>query len=51
MQDIRMASKRKRIIEGTNISRYFQKKCDDSTENHSTTGVPKILPTVAASLG
>jgi hypothetical protein len=24
------------------------KKCDNSTEKYSTTGVPKIFPTVAA---
>jgi hypothetical protein len=27
------------------------KKCDDGTESCSTTGVSKIFPTVAASLG
>jgi hypothetical protein len=27
------------------------KKCDDGIESFSTTGVPKIFPTVAASLG
>jgi hypothetical protein len=25
--------------------------CDDGTESYSTTGIPKIFPTVAASLG
>jgi hypothetical protein len=29
----------------------IQKKCDDSTESYSTTGVPEVFPTVAASLG
>jgi hypothetical protein len=28
-----------------------KKKSDDSTESYSTTRVPKIFPTVAASLG
>jgi hypothetical protein len=27
------------------------KKCDDGTERYSTTGVPKMFPTVAASVG
>jgi hypothetical protein len=27
------------------------KKCDSNNENYSTTGVPKMFPTVAASLG
>jgi hypothetical protein len=29
----------------------IQKKCDDGTEGGSTTGVPEMFPTVAASLG
>jgi hypothetical protein len=28
-----------------------RKKCDDSTESYSTTGVPKMFPTVTALLG
>jgi hypothetical protein len=28
-----------------------QKKCYDGTESYSTTGAPKIFPTVATSLG
>jgi len=27
------------------------KKCDNGTESYSTAGVPKLLPTVAVSLG
>jgi hypothetical protein len=29
----------------------ISKKCDDGTERYFTTGVPKMFPTVAASLG
>jgi hypothetical protein len=29
----------------------IQKTCDDGTESCSTTGVPKMFPTVAALLG
>jgi hypothetical protein len=29
----------------------IQNKCDDGTESYSTAGVPKMFPTVAASLG
>jgi hypothetical protein len=29
----------------------IQKKCDDDTESYSTTGVTKMFPTVATSLG
>jgi hypothetical protein len=28
-----------------------KKKCDDGTESYSTTGVPKMCPTVATLLG
>jgi hypothetical protein len=30
---------------------YIQKKSDNGTHSYSTNGVPKIFPTVAASLG
>jgi hypothetical protein len=29
----------------------MSKKCDDGTESYSTAGVPKMFPSVAASLG
>jgi histone-lysine N-methyltransferase SETMAR len=33
------------------VLKTSKQKCDDGTESYSTTGVPKTLPTVAASLG
>jgi hypothetical protein len=44
---------KKVCLKGTKISGYSRhpKKCDDGTESCSTTGVPKMFPTVAASLG
>jgi hypothetical protein len=46
-------SKYKVCLKWTKISGYWRQpiKCDGSTENHSTTGVPKIFPTVASQLG
>jgi hypothetical protein len=44
-------SKNKVCLKGTKMSRYWRHKiCDDGTESYSTTGVPKLFPTVAASL-
>jgi hypothetical protein len=43
--------KYKVFLKGTKISGYWRhKKCDD-TESYSTTAVPKMFITVAASLG
>jgi hypothetical protein len=39
---------KKRRFQGTE---NIKKKCDDDTVIYSTTGVPKMFPTVAASLG
>jgi hypothetical protein len=46
-------SKNKVCLKGAKISGYWRhpKKCDEGTENYSTTGVPKMFPTLAASLG
>jgi hypothetical protein len=50
---ITCVSKTKVCLKRTNISGYrrYQKKCDDFTESYSRLGVPKIFPTVTASLG
>jgi hypothetical protein len=44
--NINSALKRRRFQDIEDI-----KKCDDGTESCSTTGVPKMFPTVATSLG
>jgi hypothetical protein len=40
-------------LKGTKIQRHWrhEKECDDGTESCSTTGVPKMFPAEAASLG
>jgi hypothetical protein len=42
-----MSALKGRRFQGMKIS----KKCDNGTESYSTTGVPKMFPTVAISLG
>jgi len=46
-------SKNKVCLKGTKILGYLRRprKCVDGTESYSTTGIPGISPTVAASLG
>jgi hypothetical protein len=47
------ASKNKVPLKGRRFQdiEHIQKKCDDGTESYSTTWVPKMFPTVTASLG
>jgi len=43
----------KEYQKGTKISGYWRhpKNCDDGTESYFLTGVPKMFPTSASSLG
>jgi hypothetical protein len=53
LNDFWLFPKIKSVLKGQRFqdTEDIQRKCDDGTERYSTTGIPKIFLTVAASLG